>query len=211
MPYVTGFLCFSSNIRKDYIANVVGYNITGISKANVERMKVAIKFLMLVMVICFASLSCTKYHGDKLNNVDKYFLVQASMSNTAEIQAGTLAATKASSAGVRLFGQMMMQDHPKAQADLKITGTNVGIPVRDTIDAQHALLMQQLTALSGRAFDSVYMKSQVNDHQNTSSQFQLEMDKGYHSFVRSYAGSYLPKIKAHLQMADSIAVAMKFK
>jgi putative membrane protein len=174
-------------------------------------MKVVIEFLILVAVICFASVSCTKYHGDKINNVDKNFLVQASISNTAEIQAGALAATKANSAGVKLFAQMMMQDHTKAQADLKITGANVGIAVRDTMDAPHGSLIQQLTALSGRAFDSVYIKSQVNDHQNASNQFQLEMDKGYHSFVRSYAGSYLPTIKSHLTMADSIAVAMKFK
>jgi putative membrane protein len=182
-----------------------------ISKANVECMKVVVQLLIIVLIMGFASVPCTKYHGDKLNNVDKNFLVQASLSNTAEIQAGTLAAAKANSVGVKMFAQMMLQDHNPAQADLKVTGANVGIPVRDTIDAQHASFLQQLTSLSGRAFDSAYINSQLNDHQNASNQFQLEMDKGYHISVRSYASNYLSKIKLHLTMADSIAVAMKFK
>jgi putative membrane protein len=172
-------------------------------------MKVGLQFLMLAVLVAITS--CTKYHGDKLNYVDKNFLVQASMSNTAEIQAGTLAASKANSAGVKSFGQMMVLEHMAAQADLKATGPKVGIPVRDTMDAQHTTLIQQLTSLTGRAFDSVYMKSQLNDHQKSINLFEVEVDKGYHSFVRSYASNYLPKIRKHLTMADSIAVAMKFK
>jgi len=172
-------------------------------------MKDRFKFLFLCLLV-FA-VSCTKYHGDKINPVDKNFLVQASASNTSEIQAGMLAASKGNSAGVKAFGNLMVQEHRIAQADLKVTGSNVGIAVRDTMDAQHVTLLQQLTALSGRAFDSVYMKSQVNDHEKAASLFDTEINKGSHIFVRSYSSNYFPKITMHLEMADSIATAMKFK
>jgi putative membrane protein len=178
-------------------------------------MKISKQVAMAAVILGFGLVSCSKDDNDdtQLNSTDQNFITSANLSNNAEIDAGTLAATKGNSAGVKMFGSMMVTEHTTAKTDLKSVGTNVGVAVRDTIDAPHIALKQQLsaTALTGRAFDSVYIINQVADHQATLARFDAEIGGGNHAQVRNYAMKYRPNIQNHLRMADSIAVAMKFK
>src|SRR4051794_26966026 len=92
--------------------------------------------------------SCSKtITNTELNKIDLVFLPQASISNTAEIDAGTLASTKATNAEVKKFAQMMVMEHTMAQTNLKNWGTSVGIPVKDTLDPLHQELKMQLMSL----------------------------------------------------------------
>ncbi len=143
--------------------------------------------------------------NNNLNVTDKTFVIKTAIGNTAEVQAGQLAATKAINPVVKSFGQLMVSEHTQAQNDLKVVGAKVGIQVADTVDAQHRALITMLNSLSGRAFDSAYIKSQVMDHQQTYAIFQLELQAGKNPDVKSYAQKYLPHIEAHLQAAQSIA------
>jgi len=101
----------------------------------------------------------------------------------------------------------MMTEHQKAQTDLKNLGTSVGNAVKDTIDPAHVALATQLNTLSGRAFDSVYIYSQVADHDVTIANFDNEQRNGRHKDVKSFADNYRPHIEMHRQRADSIARA----
>lgn len=176
-------------------------------------MKLLTKILFACLIMSAVFISCDKNNKDNnvVNTQDRTFLVQASLSNTAEIGAGALASTKGDSSAIRDFGQMMVTDHTKAQTDLKTTGTNVGVNVTDSVDATHAAMLVTLTGLSGRQFDSVYIINQITDHQATIAAFQTELNSGSRSEVLNYANTYLPKIQMHLQKADSIATAMGFK
>ncbi|TDH21437.1 DUF4142 domain-containing protein [Segetibacter sp. 3557_3] len=151
-----------------------------------------------------ALVSCSKDDKD-LNDTDRQFMVQASLSNTAEIGAGTMASTKATSPIVKAFAMSMVAEHTTAQNDLKNRGNSVGNPVRDTLDPAHVALALQLNSLSGRAFDSVYMHSQVADHIATITFFQNEQSNGQHRDILGYANTYRPHIEMHRSRADSIA------
>jgi putative membrane protein len=151
--------------------------------------------------------ACEKDDNNDNNNVsnqDQTFMMQASMSNSAEIAAGTLAAQKGQSAGVKQFGQMMVMEHTQAQNDLKTLGTTVNWMVKDTIDAAHVQKMAYLNSLSGYSFDTAYIHSQVMDHQTTLNLFNTEISNGNNSNVKDYATKYQPHIQMHLNMADSI-------
>lgn len=155
--------------------------------------------------------SCTKNNDDNLNTQDQTFLTQASISNSAEIQAGTLAASKGNSTLVKNFGTMMVAEYTTTQSDLKKTGSNVGVTVKDAVDPAHVVIMQQLNGLNRACICSVYIKTQLSDHQMTQTMFQAEINNGSHSQIKNYANTYLPHIQMHLTSADSIATAMKFK
>jgi putative membrane protein len=148
--------------------------------------------------------SCSK-DDDELNDTDRNFMTGVSISNTAEVDAATLAVSKASTPQVMAFAQHMLAEHGLAQTDLKSLGASVGHTVNDTIDPTHVAIKTQLMALSGREFDSAYMHTQVTDHQNTLSMFQTEQNDGQHEDVTDYADRYRPHIEMHLQRADSIA------
>jgi putative membrane protein len=142
--------------------------------------------------------------GNMTNSQDMTFVMQASVSNTAEIQAGQLAATKGTNPSVRSFGQFMVTEHTTAQNDLKNVGTAIGVAVKDSVDPMHVALMQRLNTLSGRTFDTAYMNAQVLDHQNTINLFNTELTSGNRTEVKNYASTYLPHIQMHYTMADSI-------
>ena len=168
------------------------------------------KILKLTLAGCLVAcglFSCTEDDDDQLNNQDRTFLTQASISNTAEINTATLASTKATNGAVKAFAMHMLMEHSTAQTDLKNLGANVGQTVRDTLDPAHVTLSAQLSAMSGRAFDSAYIHTQVIDHQATITFFQNEQANGQHEDVKRYANTYLPRIQMHHQRADSIARA----
>lgn len=165
-------------------------------------------FYSLCVLASVTFVSCDKDDdNDQLNDADSEFLNKASLGNSAEIDAATLASTKATNARVKSFAQHMLSEHGLAQSDLKNLGTAVGYPVKDTIDPAHIAMKAMLMSLNGRAFDSAYMHGQVADHNTTIGVFQNEISNGRHSDVKNYANTYLPHIQMHYQQADSIANA----
>src|SRR4051812_11736505 len=89
-----------------------------------------------------------------VNTQDSTFLVQASQSNWAEIDLGTLALSKATSDSVRAFAQMMITDHTGAQADLTSVVNNISsnANISDSLSAPIIAMRDSLQALSGTAF-----------------------------------------------------------
>ncbi len=151
--------------------------------------------------------SCTKSNNNILNDTDRTFMLKASASNTAEIDAATLASYKATNTAVRAFAQHMIMEHSMAQTDLKTLSNNVGFPVKDSLDPAHIAIKALLASLNGRQYDSAYIYIQVVDHQAAVANFQNELSNGQHMDVKNYANTYLPHIQMHLQSADSIANA----
>lgn len=142
------------------------------------------------------------------NSQDTTFMMQASISNSAEIGAATLALSRSTTPQVIAFANFMVMEHTMAQANLKALGDTVGIAVRDTIDPAHLAIAAQLAALTGRMFDSMYIHTQVTDHQTAVTLFTAETNNGRNSSVKGYANRYLPHIQAHYTRADSIATHM---
>lgn len=169
-------------------------------------------FLPVSLAVVLLS-ACDKDDNDNNqtgnNSTDQMFVQMAAVSNTAEIQAGQLAVTKGNTPMVRAFGQSMVMEHGMAQNDLKTVGANIGMSVQDTVDAEHRALMTRLNSLSGMAFDTAYMNSQVKDHLKTLTLFQTEIYGGANQRVVNYANTYAPHIQMHLQRADSIAHALR--
>jgi len=163
------------------------------------------KKLLFSLLAISAMVACEK---DKLNDTDRDFAMQAGYSNSAEIAAGQLAASKGSSAMVRNYGQMMVMDHQMALTELVTIGNEEGLSVPTTPDPAHQALMQRLSTLSGYQFDTAYMNSQIMDHQMAINLFQNEVDNGKRNRVQDYAADKLPHLRMHLASADSIRAAL---
>lgn len=168
------------------------------------------KVILMGSLLAVVFTACDKDEDDNstLNSTDQMFITQVAIGNTAEVQAGQLAAAKGTNAGVKAFGQMMATEHSQAQTELKNIGTSAGINVKDSVDPAHQLLVQRLSTLTGKSFDTAYINSQVVDHQNTLNIFQTEISSGNNQNVKSYAGKYLPNIQLHYNKADSIRKAL---
>ena len=147
--------------------------------------------------------------GTGTNETDVQFVTMASMSNYAEIKAGQVAANKAQNQGVKQFGQMMVTDHTTASTQLKTLATQLGLQAKDSLDEAHVRLMDSLNTLSGIAFDSVYISSQVVDHQKAIALFQNQAENGRNSELKKFAGDLLPHLEIHLHHADSLKMSLQ--
>ena len=175
-------------------------------------MKIKYMFLSAVLLGAVVLSSCDKNddnnNNNQLNDTDRNFLVNASISNNAEIQLANLAVNKAVSPVVSAFAQQMITDHTTAQSDLKDLGNSTNFTIADSVDAMHQALNDLLSTLEGSAFDSAYIHSQVGDHDRAITLFTTEQNSGINASVKGYANTYLPKIQMHRSMADSIATNM---
>ncbi len=171
-------------------------------------MKLVNSIFLASLMATISLTACDKDNNDPNYVVpsqqDQTFIMQANVSNTSEVRLGQLAAAKGTNTSVKAYGQFMVQEHTQAQLDLKRTAMNVGMMLNDTLDAAHMTLMTQLNALSGRAFDSAYLKSQSADHAATAAAFQTEITTGRNYYPRAYANTYLPHVQQHKILADSI-------
>jgi putative membrane protein len=135
---------------------------------------------------------------------DKKFVKEAAIGGMAEVELGKLAQQKASSDAVKQFGQKMVNDHSKANEELKAAATKDGLELPTELDKKHQKLMDKLSKLSGPEFDKAYIKNMVKDHKKDVSEFQDEASKGTMPGIKEFAQKTLPTLEQHLQMVKDL-------
>ncbi len=142
--------------------------------------------------------------GGQLTGADKTFVTKAAEGGLAEVQLGQLAQQKAQDPKVKEFGQRMVDDHTKANDQLKSIASQKGVTLPTDLNAKDKAEMDRLNKLSGTQFDKAYMSHMVQDHTKDVSEFQKESKSGKDSDVKSFASTTLPTLQQHLQMAKQI-------
>jgi putative membrane protein len=144
-------------------------------------------------------------NSNTVSDQDKTFARKAAMANYAEIQAGQLAQNNSTDSAIMAFGMMMVNDHQSALNELHTIADSLNVYAPDSLDSAHVALAFQLATLTGRNFDSVYIHSQVADHDSALVLFQHEASAGSDTMLKNYASSKVPVIQMHKQLADSLA------
>ena len=141
----------------------------------------------------------------KLSAVDRAFIKKAAAGGKAEVELGQLAVQKAASQDVKQFGQRMVDDHSKANDQLKQVATSKGVAVPDKLAPKDAATKAKLEKLSGEQFDRAYMQDMVMDHTKDVSEFRTESKTAKDPDVKSFASETLPTLQDHLKQAKGIA------
>src|SRR5262249_7171407 len=136
---------------------------------------------------------------------DKKFVEKAAKGGMAEVELRQLATPKASSDDVKKFGHRMVDDHSKANEELKQVAGAKGIDLPKSLNAKEQATKDRLSKLSGDAFDRAYMQDMVKDHIKDVAEFQHESKSGKDSDIRNFASQTLPTLQEHLNQAKGIA------
>jgi putative membrane protein len=178
--------------------------------------------------------STSTYPSSDATDLHK-FVQTAAVSNMAEVNLGKLALERAQDPEVKEFAQMMIDEHTKAQQDLKQAASAGGVDFPTVLDEKHQQVSDKLSGLNGSEFDREYMKVMVDEHQDaedllkdragnaasaTSTNPSSTSDTGTtgttgttgsmsgggaEAQVASWAAATLPKVRTHLERAKSIA------
>jgi putative membrane protein len=124
------------------------------------------------------------------------------------VQAGQIAMQQASNGKIRDFGQHMVDDHSRANDQLRQLAAQKGIPVPTDLDARMQAQIDQLNKASGAAFDQMYVAGQLADHKEAIDVFQKEINSGQDADLKSFATQTLPTLQHHLDMVEQLPGAL---
>jgi len=134
-----------------------------------------------------------------VSSADRRFVTEAAKGGMAEVALGQLAQQKGSSDAVKQFGARMVEDHGKANDELKqlATSKNIMLPTGPSKDA----MSKKLEGMSGSGFDRAYMSEMLTDHKKDIALFKKEASsKGGDPEIKAFATKTLPTLESHLQM-----------
>ena len=132
---------------------------------------------------------------------DTEFAKKAAQGNMAEVKLGELAQEKGNSEAVKDFGKRMVNDHSKANEELKATAAKDNIQLPSDLDTKDQAAYDRLSKLSGPAFDKAYSRDMVRDHEKDVAQFHKEANAGKNEDIKNYAAQTAPILEDHLKQA----------
>src|SRR4030095_11622930 len=135
---------------------------------------------------------------------DRDFVMEAAMGGMMEVELGRWAAQKATGDAVKQFGRRMVDDHTKANTELKSLATSKGITLPTELDEKHRAEVTKLLRLSGAEFDRAYSKLMLSDHTKDVAAFEKQSTKGADTDIKAFAASTLPTLQEHLSMARAL-------
>jgi putative membrane protein len=163
----------------------------------------------LVLAVASAAGQSTMDSKKPGAGADTKFVMDTAKGGLAEVEMGRLAADKASNPDVKKFGQRMVDDHSKANDELKAIASGKGITVPSDLDAADKRQKDQWSKMSGAAFDKAYMADMVKDHKKDVAEFKKEAASGKDPDVKAFAGKTLPTLEDHLKMAEETYAKVK--
>jgi putative membrane protein len=148
-----------------------------------------------------------KFQGDAEDDAD--FAVEAASGGMMEVQLGTLALSKATSPDVKSFAQMMVDDHTKANNELKTLAQQKNITLPATLDDEHQRKFDNLNEKTGEDFDKDYIDLMVKDHKEDVRKFEDEGKDGKDADLKSWASGKVATLRHHLEEAQRIQDVVK--
>ncbi len=143
--------------------------------------------------------------GGSVAQADKSFVMKAAGGGMAEVELGNLAKEKAQSDQVKQFAQRMVDDHGKANDQLKSIAEQKGITLPTSLPAKEQQTKDKLSKLSGERFDHEYMEHMLMDHKKDVAEFKKASQTAKDNDIRQFASSTLPTLQDHLKEAQQLA------
>src|SRR6266487_3844131 len=130
-----------------------------------------------LLLACFipSSRAANEAEKKKLSSKDTKFIENAAAGGQMEVDLGKNAAEKGSSDDVKKFGQTMVDDHSKANDELKQLASQKGVDLSKAMDKAMKKSQKQIDKMNketGEAFDKAYMDDMVKDHEKDVKEFE---------------------------------------
>ncbi|MEG4963161.1 MULTISPECIES: DUF4142 domain-containing protein [unclassified Microcoleus] len=141
---------------------------------------------------------------NSLSSRDRTFVMQAGQLSMLEVQLGRLAVQRGSSAGVKQYGQEMVEEHTRANQELMQLAMQKEVELPTEMSSQNTALTDRLSGLSGTSFDTAYKQAMIESHNQAIALFQAQSQQGQDPDLKAWATKTLPNLQAHLQMVNQM-------
>lgn len=139
---------------------------------------------------------------DSYNDAD--FAIEAADGGLMEVQLGKIALKNAADQGVKDFGQMMVDDHSKANEELKAIAKQKNITLPPAPGEKNIQHIKDLNAKMGSEFDTDYIDMMVEDHEKDINLFERAAKSAEDADIKAFAAKTLPVLRQHLAAAKTL-------
>jgi putative membrane protein len=136
---------------------------------------------------------------------DSTFVADAASGGLLEVELGKIAVSQAKTEEVKKFGQRMVDDHGKANEQLKKAAKSAGIHVPEKMNDKHQKDLDRFKNYKGENFDVDYMNAMVKDHEGDVAEFTRASKQAKDPGIKEFASKTLPTIQEHLEIAKKIS------
>src|SRR5213079_3630105 len=135
--------------------------------------------------------------GSSLSTKDKMFMKKAAKGGMMEVAMGKVAEQKGQSDDVKSFGKRMVEDHGKANDELKKIAAqkNVKLPAKEPTVSWSS--------------DKAYIDAMVQDHEKDLAEFKEEANSGSDPDVKKFADDTAKVVQEHLDLAKQTQGKLK--
>jgi putative membrane protein len=130
--------------------------------------------------------------------------MQAGQLSMMEVELGRLAVQRGSSAGVKQYGQEMVEEHTRANQELMQLAMQKKVELPTEMSTQNTTLIDRLSGLSGSSFDTAYKQAMIDSHNQAIALFQAQSQQGQDPQLKAWATQKLPNLQAHLEMVNEM-------
>jgi putative membrane protein len=138
-----------------------------------------------------------------LSKADKAFVMEAYAGGLAEIRFGRLAKTKATEPEAKTLAERLIEDHRKANEELKKMAEAKGIATPTEPGAEAQAVYKMLEKKEGSQFDKNFAENAVKDHKKDISAFEKIAKETKDEDLKAFVEKTVPVLKEHLALAKS--------
>jgi putative membrane protein len=135
---------------------------------------------------------------------DQQFVTKLAGVGMTEVELGKLAKDKASNGDVKGFAQRMIDDHSKANDELKAIAQRKNFSLPTALPPESAAEKEKLSKLSGAAFDRAYMDAMAKGHRELLPVVRGHAQTGADAEVKAWATKVSSSVEAHLMHAEKV-------
>jgi putative membrane protein len=137
---------------------------------------------------------------------DFMFAMQAADGGLYEVEAGRLATTRATRPEVQRFGQMLVDHHTAANAELIELLQARAVRPPAAMPSQMSYRLARLAAADAREFDSQFVRTVgVDEHRQQVGLFERASREVQDPALRAWFVKTLPALRSHLNAAQTLA------
>lgn len=162
----------------------------------------SILIAMALAAVSFAQAGVPQ--GGALIDSDQTFIAKAMKGGMGEIELGKVALRIGPTRGVRAAGDMLVEDHMKANRELMHFAKQYGVAMPTSIPGDDWVTMQSLRAESGQNFKTDFIKIMLQDHIDAIGIFETEARDGKDPALRAWAEQTVPVLRRHLKMIEDL-------
>jgi putative membrane protein len=170
----------------------IGQFSTALLKTIYMQQKILVIIAVSIVSFCFGQ--------GAISEKDIKFAKAAAEGGLLEVKLGELSQSNAITQEVKSSGKAMIDDHSKANMELKNLAEKKKIAIPSSINAKEEEKYKELASLKGKEFDKKYSKYMVKDHKKDICLFKKEAKKGKDPELKSWASAQVPVLEHHLDM-----------